>query len=103
MNEDMKPGYTGGRGTRLPLRATPQGKHITHRQQHAPKTPNESSGKRGGRGELTKGPAALPAVRAHLEVQAMSWEGEDTGRMLTYGKPRGRGQLPGATRKMMQL
>lgn len=79
----MKPGCTGARGTRPAIGSQLlREKNINDRQRHAPKTPNESSGKSGGCSELTKGPAALPVVRAHLEVRAMSWEGKDTGGLL---------------------
>lgn len=45
------------------------------------KNTTQPSGESGGCGELTKGPAALTVVIAHLKERALSWTGKDNSRV----------------------
>lgn len=64
-----------GREDRAATESQPlRGKTILDSQWHARKTPIEPSGEREGCGQLTKGPAALVVVTAHLKHRLLSWE-----------------------------
>lgn len=82
MNQNISQDTLGERNkTAIERPPLTEEKYIFDSQQHALNTPTELSGESRGCGELTKGPAALMVVRAHLKVQAMSWKGKDAGRV----------------------